>query len=276
MRRKTPVVRLPVSVWCLAEQGKQLIRSRWLEDLFVWNRYELGSTLVGPEIRQTRSFGELPLSTRARRGLEAFIQLYPEWMIAQPYLSIKQRERRERIDKIFGDNPLVLEPRLEEIPSNLYQLLETVIREGYAPVLRGYGADLVLLKLPHFLPNSMQVDSFARLLDSWRKSLPTGKEFRLSGRGSRASQLRYELELVGKYRLFKANGFNIGSTMEAAYGLDSRKRPDLFYKARVYISRLLKVRWQLAERAFSMEGSQQGLLVPVKTMRAAAQLLPRQ
>jgi hypothetical protein len=252
MPRKIEVVRLPVSVWLLVERGKQLIRSRLLEDLFLWNRYELGATLIGPEVRQAISFGELPLSPRARARLEVFLQLYPEWIVPQSYLSIKQSDRRERIEKIFGDNPLVLEPRMEEIPPDLYQRFQRVILQGCSPVLRGDSADLILLKLPHNLPNSMQVDFFGRLLGSWRKSLPVGKEFRLSGRGSRASQLRYELELVGKYRLFQANSFDIHKTLEAARGLDNRKRGDSFYRARTYISRLLPMRWQLAEQSFSV------------------------
>jgi hypothetical protein len=68
-----------------------------------------------------------------------------------------------------------------------------------------------------------------------------------SGKGGRSGQLRYELALLGKYRLLEANGFHVGLALEAVHGADSSKRDNSFYRAREFIERLLARKWALVD-----------------------------
>jgi hypothetical protein len=94
-----------------------------LEDLYIWDVYEVGSTLIGAEFRKSPTLERLPSSVSARRTLHYFTELYPEWIEEIPYMSIKPSVRRDRIEMIFSDSWLVLEPFLQEIPPNIYTLL---------------------------------------------------------------------------------------------------------------------------------------------------------
>jgi hypothetical protein len=101
--------------------------------------------------------------------------------------------------------------------------------------------------LPHSLPNTVLADLLIALLHVWRKTVPSGSVLRLSGRGSRSSRLRHELEMLGQYRLFAANGFDIQRTLQGAYGDVQMDRSDSFYRARSYFKKLLARRWELVE-----------------------------
>ena len=238
---------LPDTVWRLfegAHPSHRLLQSHLLEDLFLWSRFELGFTLIGAE---AASADNLPLSARAVHGLHTFMDLYPEWVKGEPYMSIAQTLRRDRIDTLFGDSPLILEPSGNEIPPKLYELLIKEKKRGGAALVRGTNADLILLKLPHRLPNTVLFDLLIPYLNAWRKSVPSGKEIKISGKGGRSAQLRHELIMLGRFRLFRANAFNIGRTLEAAYGADSRDRGDSFYSARTFMNHLVLNRWAITE-----------------------------
>jgi hypothetical protein len=148
---------------------------------------------------------------------------------------------------IFGDSPLVLEPLLREIPANIYTLLALEKLSGRMSLVRGINADLLLVKLPHSLPNSVLADLLIALLHIWRKTVPSGSMLRLSGRGSRSSRLRHELIILGHYRLFAANQFDIQCTLQAAFGDVQMDRSDSFYRARSYFKKLFTRRWELVE-----------------------------
>jgi hypothetical protein len=123
----TQSVKLADPVWKLWEGGApthKLLYKYPLEDLYLWNVYEVGSTLIGAEVREKSTLADLPISMNARRALYSFLEIYPEWIEGDgaPYMSLKPSVRRDRIEMIFGDSPLVLEPLLQEIPANIYTL----------------------------------------------------------------------------------------------------------------------------------------------------------
>ena len=239
---------MPDTVWRLFEDAHpshRLLQSHLLEDLYLWSRFELGFTLIGAEAASTNN---LPLSARATQGLHAFKDLYPEWVKGEPYMSITRASRRDRIDTLFGDSPLALEPGGDEIPHRIYELLMEEKERGGAAFVRGANADLILLKLPHLLPNTVLFDLLVPYLNTWRRGVPN-RTIAISGKGGRSSQLRHELIMLGRFRLFRANAFNIGRTLEAAYGPDSRARGDSFYAARAFMNRLLRDRWAISETA---------------------------
>jgi hypothetical protein len=227
-----------------------------LEDLYTWNVFEVGATLIWAEVRKSPTFERLPISVNARRALHYFLEIYPEWIEADatPYMSLKSSARRDRIEIIFSDSPLVLEPFLQEIPPNIYTLLALEKLSGGMSLVRGTNADLLLVKLPHNLPNTVLADLLIALLHVWRKTVPSGSMLRLSGRGSRSSRLRHELVMLGHYRLFEANQFDIRRTLQAAYGDVQMDRSDSFYRARSYFKKLLARRWELVESISRLMG----------------------
>jgi hypothetical protein len=161
-------------------------------------------------------------------------------------MSIPLVERQRRLELIFGDLPLAVEPFLEEIPPNLYQLLLRSKAQGGAAVVRGEKADLVLVKKPHNLPLPLFRLLLSEYLGLLEENTPAPRTKK--GKGSRAAQLRYELVLLGKYRVFKANGFDIRCTLEAAYGPEGRVRGDSFYDARKLVEYWYANRWTDAEQ----------------------------
>jgi hypothetical protein len=251
-------VRLADTVWKLYEKGApshRLLHSCPLEDLYIWNVYEVGATLIGAEVRKNPTLKQLPISASAMRGLHYFTELYPEWIAGKPYMSLKPNIRRARTEMLFGDSPLALEPLLQEIPPNIYTLLAQEKLRGGMPLVRGMNADLLLVKLPHSFPNSVLADLLVGLLHFWRKTVPAGSVLRLSGRGSRSSRLRHELEMLGRFRLFAANKFDIHRTLQAACGDARFDRSDDFYRARTYFKKLLVRRWELVEAACRLLGT---------------------
>jgi hypothetical protein len=109
-------VRLPATVCRLYEGGhpSHRLADQRLEDLYVWAGYELLATIIGERIRMLNipgqrialpSYKRLPLSPKARTGLTAFLQLFPEWLSGLPYMGIAIQERRSRLQQLFGDNP---------------------------------------------------------------------------------------------------------------------------------------------------------------------------
>jgi hypothetical protein len=89
---------LPNEVWRLWTGGtpsNRLLEEQKLEDLFLWNRFEISATLIGPQALTISSSPErkVSLSKQARKGLEAFAQLFPEWPNS-PYMRIPQPERK--------------------------------------------------------------------------------------------------------------------------------------------------------------------------------------
>jgi hypothetical protein len=227
-----------------------LSRFRTLEDLFCWHHFEAGLTLIHTEV--TSPTGTLPLSAAAQQGLQMFVSLFPEWCDRAPYMAITLLERQRRLGLLFGDIPLAIEPFLEEIPPALYRLLVREKMRGGAAVVRGEKADLVLIKRPHNLPPPLfraLLWEYLSLLDENQPVL-SAQTIKLSGKGSRSAQLRYELVLLGKFRLFKANDFDISRTLEAAYGSDGRVRRDSFYTARKLVKRWYAARWADAEQTF--------------------------
>jgi hypothetical protein len=252
---KAPV-RLPDTVWRLLVGGHpthKLSPSRTLQDLYVWNRYEIGATLLLPEL--VRRVGPLPLSEEARQGLEVFIRLYPEWFRLHPYMSIPLSERERRLEFIYGDLPMALEPWIDEIPPNLSRLIKREQLKGRMPILRGLKMDLWVLKAPH--PQILPLPMFKELLlayaDKWYATL-SGEEsksaLKLSGRGSLSARLRYQLIMLGRYRLFRANDWDIYRAVIAASAKDKIIKKDLFYSARKFVERLFPRRWLEAEAAF--------------------------
>jgi hypothetical protein len=121
-------------------------------------------------------------------------------------------------------------------------------------LVRGINADLLLVKLPHSLPNTVLADLLIALPHVWRKSVPAGSVLRLSGRGSRSSTLRHELTMLGHYRLFAANEFDIRHTLQAVYGDVQMDRSDSFYRARSYFKKLFVRRWELVESVSRLMG----------------------
>jgi hypothetical protein len=149
---------------------------------------------------------------------------------------------------------LALEPRLEEIPEDIYQRLALEKSLGGPAALRGSGpTDLVVIKIPRLLPKEHRhklVNEYLELLYAWTNF---DGEIRTSARGGLYSRRRYELELLGKYRLFEANGFNLARTLAAAHQ-DPHKRDDSYYKARRFVSGLIQKRWTNFEPFFSLIG----------------------
>jgi hypothetical protein len=246
-------------LWIGGAPSHKLLQEEKLEDLFLWNLFEISRTLIGSQaLRFMSDLGRkvrknLPFSNQAWRGLQAFVRLFPEWP-KSPYMRIPQQERKRRIGILFGDVPLALEPRLDEIPKDLYQRLALQIFAGGPAALRGSGpTDLVLIKIPRLLP----MEHCQKLVNGYIKLLYAGTNFdgeiRISGRGGLFSRRRYELELVGKYRLFETNGFNLARTLAAAHQ-NPHKRDDSYYKARKFISHLIRKRWTIFEPFFSLIG----------------------
>jgi hypothetical protein len=118
---------------------------------------------------------------------------------------------------------------------------------GGMALLHGIDADLLLVKLPHSLPNTVLADLLVALLHVWRRTVPAGSILRLSGKGSRSSRLRHELEMLGQYRLFATNSPDIQLTLQAAYGDVQMNRSNSFYRARSYFKKLFARRWELAQ-----------------------------
>jgi hypothetical protein len=232
-----------------------LLEGQKLEDLFLWNRFEISATLIGSQALKILSNSEqkVSLSEQARKGLETFVQLFPEWPNSF-YMRIPQPERKRRIATLFGDVSLALEPRLEEIPDDIYQRLVLEKSLGGPAAVRGSGpTDLVLIKIPRCLP----MEHRQKLVNEYLERLYAGTNFdgeiRISGRGGLYSRRRYELELMGKYRLFEVNGFNLARTLAAAHQ-DPDKRDDSYYKARKFVSRLIQKRLKIFEPFFSLIG----------------------
>ena len=87
-----------------------------------------------------------------RNSFYQFWALYPEWL-QTAYFSIERTERRRRIELIFGDVPLAVEPTLSEIPLDIYPRLLRAIAAGKPPLIQGRGdVDLILLKVFWNLP----------------------------------------------------------------------------------------------------------------------------
>jgi hypothetical protein len=59
--------------------------------------------------------------------------------------------------------------------------------------------------------------------------------------------MRYQLELVGRYRLLEANNFDVFRTLVAAYGKDNPGARDLFHDARRFVERMFRNRWSAAQ-----------------------------
>jgi hypothetical protein len=125
MPEQPPPAKLPDYIWQLSEGAHPshvLSKSCTLEDVFIWHHFEAGLTLIHTEVISSGA-GALPLSVIAWQGLQVFITLFPEWLEKQPYMTIQLTERQRRLELLFGDTPLVVEPFLEEIPLDIYRLL---------------------------------------------------------------------------------------------------------------------------------------------------------
>jgi hypothetical protein len=214
---------------------RRLVESRELEDMLVWWGYEFASTLIGPEVLR----GQIRLSPPAAAELEGFRELFPEWL-KSAYLSISRETRRQRLAIIFGDLPLAVEPFLEEIPPDLYRRLCYSKRCGGPALLRGIHADLLLIKIPHYLP----VEPRTQLVGEYLPKIYPGRLSKPVGRGGIKYRRERELVRLGEYRLFKANGFNLELTRQAAHLLPG-KTGRTFHASRKFVESLFPRRWAL-------------------------------
>jgi hypothetical protein len=169
-------------------------------------------------------------------------------------MSVSAQERKRRIVILFGDVSLALEPRLEEIPEDIYQRLVAEKLAGGPAVVRGRGpTDLLLIKIPRLLP----MEHRQKLVNEYLELLYSGTNFdgeiRISGKGGLFSRRRYDLERLGKYRLFKANDFNRARTFAAAHQ-NPDARDDSYYKARRFVTHLFRKRWEVFTPFFSLIG----------------------
>jgi hypothetical protein len=170
-------------------------------------------------------------------------------------MSISREERERRLGLIYGDLPMVLEPWIDEIPPNLSRLIRREQLMGRMPIVRGANMDLWVLKAPHprILPLSMFKELLLAYADKWYETLsPQARQptLKLSGRGSRSALLRYQLELLGRFRLLRANDFDVWRAVVAASRKDQLVTKNLFYRARRFLDRLFARRWLEAEAAF--------------------------
>jgi hypothetical protein len=249
--RRQPV-KLPAQEWKLRTgvPGNKLLQTCWFEDLYFWRVFEISKTVLGARVKKYAAGKcDLLLSPRGRAGLHAFMELFPEWPDTL-YMRIAPRRRASRLLAVYGENCLVLEPRLDEIPPDLSDLLIKEKIAGRPPVVRGANlVDLVTLKIPRFLPAEHRNRHVAQYLNLIYADDRNGVHLRIGGRGGIASRYRRELELVGRYRLLEANGFDLSRTILAAH--DDIKRPDkVFRQSRKFVEGLLVHGDQIFDRVF--------------------------
>jgi hypothetical protein len=233
-----------------------LSSKRESRDRLLWHHYELGFTLVGTHIRaivqgagiDAAPYNDLPLSADARRGLKYFLGLFPEWLKEMPYMAIKLPEREKRLDLLFQDDHLALEPTGKELLDGFYQLLLTKKCRGEPLVIPGIDGDIFIYKRPWVVPLKnifpLIQDSMTRFYKSSERNAAKIK----SRRKSRSKQLQKELRYCGRYRLLEAYRFNVAEALRASGG----KADDLFYDARRFMEHLLQKRWELAETHFDL------------------------
>jgi hypothetical protein len=254
---KLEPVRLPAQEWKLSTgmAGNKLLQTHWFEDLYFWRLFELSKTVLGSRVKKYLvGKCDLLFSPQGQAGLKAFMGLWPEWPESL-YMRISRKTRASRLLAVYGDVALTLESRLDEIPPDLSKLLLDAQLAGSAPIIRGQSlVDLVLLKIPRFLPASHRnrfVTEYLNLIYGDDQSL--GVHLRIDGRGGVASRYRRELELTGRYRLYEANGFNLRRTVLAAH--DDLKRPDrIFRRSRKFLEGLLVSGEQFFDPLFGVIG----------------------
>lgn len=218
-----------------------LIAGQRLEDVSLWWFHEFARTLIGPDVAR----GKIRFSSDALEGFREFRNLYPEWPRAL-YMSIDIATRKRRLTVIFGDLPLSVEPRGDEIPPDLYQRLALSKMLGGPAAVRGANADLVLLKLPRLLPLEVRKKLVWDYLSLIYKDESTGAQIRTQGRGGVTSRRLHELIMLGRYRLLEANGFDMRKTMAEAFK-DRRCSDRGFVESRAFVESLWPRRWALFE-----------------------------
>jgi hypothetical protein len=227
---------ISIDQWQLwTDERRRLVESRILEDLLVWWGYEFGDTLIGAEVRR----GQIWLSLPARKELDRFRELFPEWLTST-YHSIPRDIRRQRLAVIFGDLPLVIEPSLEEIPPDFYWRLRLAKLWGGPAIICGTHADLLLIKVPHFLP----AEARTQLVGEYLQKIYPRERIKPAGRGGIKYQRERELIRLGEYRLYRACGFDLERTQAAARQLPG-KTGRTFQTSRKFVEGLFPRRWAL-------------------------------
>jgi hypothetical protein len=218
-----------------------LIANQKLEDGSLWWFHEFARTLIGPDVAR----GKIRFSSGALEGFREFRNLYPEWPRA-PYMSTDMATRKRRLAVIFGDLPLSVEPRGEEIPPDLYRRLALSKILGGPAAIRGVNADLILLKLPHLLPLEVRKKLVLDYLSLLYKDDDADSQIRTQGRGGIAARRQHELIMLGRYRLLEANQFDMRKTMMEAYR-DWKRSDRSFVESRAFVESLWPKRWALFE-----------------------------
>ena len=245
------VVHLPDDDWQFypstdpTSTGRLLVRRR-MEDLFLWHTHEVFSVLIGDEVRA----GRVQCLPSLRNTFHEARTLYPEWPLRR-YMSIDCEERRRRIELIFGDIPLVIEPALDAIPPDIYAQLRDALIYTHKPLVRGQGnVDLALIQIPQQLP----LEHLLPLVCDYIRYLRTGRmvstPVKTGGKGGLLDRRQQELIRIGRYRLFAANRFNLECTKEAA-SLDVRSDGRIFIRAKRFIDSLCPRRWGLLNKTLS-------------------------
>jgi hypothetical protein len=147
------VVRLPDDEWQFypstdPNSTRRLLVRRRMEDLYLWHTHELFCVLLGEEVRASH----VQCLPALRDTFNEAQTLYPEWPDRR-YMSIEREERKRRIELIFGDTPLVIEPKLAVIPGDIYERLRHALIYTHRPLIPGQNdVDLLVLQIPWRLP----------------------------------------------------------------------------------------------------------------------------
>jgi hypothetical protein len=245
------VVRLPDDEWQFypstdLNSNRRLLVRRRTEDLYLWHAHELFSVLIGDEALAGRIQCLFPLRDR-------FLQawgLFPEWPLGR-YMGIDRAERARRLEVIFGDNPLVIEPSLASIPRNIYAQLRHALIYTHKPLVRGHGdVDLALIQIPWQLPDEHLLPLVCDYIRYLRTGCMVSALLKTGGKGGLLDRRQQELIRIGRYRLFAANRFNLECTKEAA-SLDVRSDGRIFTRAKRFIDSLSPRRWSLLNKTLS-------------------------
>jgi hypothetical protein len=211
-----------------------------MEDLYLWNAFELFSVLIGDEV-QSGPGQCLPV---LRDTFCEARSLYPEWP-ERRYMSIDREERKRRIEIIFGDVPLAVEPALNDVPPDIYQRLVRALAAGYPPLIRGRSdVDLLLVKVPWNLPPEHLLPLVGDYLRILRAQRPVASPIKTGGPAGLIARRQRELALLGQYRLYRANRFDLERTKLAAH-LDIRSSGKSFRAARRFVESLFPRRWDM-------------------------------
>ena len=234
---------IPIDRWQLWErEGRRLIASRLLEDLLMMWGYEYGDTLIGHEVQR----GRVQLSRAAEEELERFRDLYPEWLHSA-YLSIPRDVRGRRLAVVFEDLPLAIEPSLGEIPSDIYQRLRLAKLSGGPAIVLGTNAThLLVVKLLGVLPLEHRKQLLCEYLDLLYKNEPRTAGRRFTGKTGIAHRRRYELEMLGRYRMLEASGFDLDRACKASH----QDRPcgtGVYRASRRFVENMFPRRWEIFE-----------------------------